>query len=344
MGMYKALFLAGLIVALVCLLLSVVLFFVFKIPKALGVVTGSAERKAIAEIRASGYESKSKKEAIHASQDKIHVRDAEMDTGALKKDKSDTLRTEPEKDVSKDSARTRNRRNGGRRPGKDVALENEETEVLGQDSPTVVSSISSEKGWTEDADETDVLSGASGGTVGGTVGRGGYEDATDVLSGAAGATVGGTVGRGGYEDATDVLSGTAGAAAGRGGYEEETDVLSGSGSKASRAAYEEETDVLSSGKQSGPVAAGEEETDVLMANRRTETVGRSAGTAVDDEATDVLISGRNEVPEDEEIVGRYSGEETAVLRSIHTRTDEDAGKGIRVIAKITIVHSNESLY
>lgn len=119
MGMYKALFLAGLIVALVCLLLSVVLFFVFKIPKALGVVTGSAERKAIAEIRASGYESKSKKEAIHASQDKIHVRDAEMDTGALKKDKSDTLRTEPEKDVSKDSARTRNRRNGGRRPGKD---------------------------------------------------------------------------------------------------------------------------------------------------------------------------------------------------------------------------------
>ena len=320
MGMYKALFMAGLIVALVCLLLSVVLFFVFKIPKALGVVTGSTERKAIAEIRASGYESKSKKEAIHASQDKIHVRDAEMDTGALKKDKSDTLRTEPEKDVSKDSARTRNRRNGGRRPGKDVALENEETEVLGQDSPTVVNSISSEKGWTED------------------------EDATDVLSGAAGATVGGTVGRGGYEDATDVLSGTAGAAAGRGGYEDETDVLSGSGSKASRAAYEEETDVLSSGKQSGPVAAGEEETDVLMANRRTETVGGSAGTAVDDEATDVLISGRNEVPEDEEIVGRYSGEETAVLRSIHTRTDEDAGKGIRVITKITIVHSNESLY
>ena len=320
MGMYKALFMAGLIVALVCLLLSVVLFFVFKIPKALGVVTGSAERKAIAEIRASGYESKSKKEAIHASQDKIHVRDAEMDTGALKKDKSDTLRTEPEKDVSKDSARTRNRRNGGRRPGKDVALENEETEVLGQDSPTVVNSISSEKGWTED------------------------EDATDVLSGATGATVGGTVGRGGYEDATDVLSGTVGAAAGRGGYEDETDVLSGSGSKVSRAAYEEETDVLSSGKQSGTVAAGEEETDVLMANRRTETVGRSAGTAVDDEATDVLISGRNEVPEDEEIVGRYSGEETAVLRSIHTRTDEDAGKGIRVIAKITIVHSNESLY
>ena len=320
MGMYKALFMAGLIVALVCLLLSVVLFFVFKIPKALGVVTGSTERKAIAEIRASGYESKSKKEAIHASQDKIHVRDAEMDTGALKKDKSDTLRTEPEKDVSKDSARTRNRRNGGRRPGKDVALENEETEVLGQDSPTVVNSISSEKGWTED------------------------EDATDVLSGATGATVGGTVGRGGYEDATDVLSGTVGAAAGRGGYEDETDVLSGSGSKVSRAAYEEETDVLSSGKQSGPVAAGEEETDVLMANRRTETVGRSAGTAVDDEATDVLISGRNEVPEDEEIVGRYSGEETAVLRSIHTRTDEDAGKGIRVIAKITIVHSNESLY
>ena len=324
MGMYKALFMAGLIVALVCLLLSVVLFFVFKIPKALGVVTGSAERKAIAEIRASGYESKSKKEAIHASQDKIHVRDAEMDTGALKKDKSDTLRTEPEKDVSKDSARTRNRRNGGRRPGKDVTLENEETEVLGQDSPTVVNSVSSEKGWTEDEDATDVLSGAAGATVGGTVG--------------------GTVGRGGYEDATDVLSGTAGAAAGRGGYEDETDVLSGSGSKASRAAYEEETDVLSSGKQSGTVAAGEEETDVLMANRRTETVGRSAGTAVDDEATDVLISGRNEVPEDEEIVGRYSGEETAVLRSIHTRTDEDAGKGIRVIAKITIVHSNESLY
>jgi len=321
MGMYKTLFLVGLIVALVCLLLSVVLFFIFKIPKALGVVTGSAERKAIAEIRASGYESKTKKEAIHASQDKIHVRDAEMDTGALRKDKSDTLREEPEKDVSKDTARTRNRRNGGRRPGKDVALENEETEVLGQDSPTVVNSRSSERGWTEDADSTDVLSGAS-----------------------ATATVGGTIGTRRPEDeATDVLSGAAGSVQSRGGYEDETDVLSGGGRTAAAGGYEDETDVLSSGNRTAAVPAGEEETDVLMANRRTDTVGRAAGTAADEDATDVLISGRNETPQDEEIVGRYSGEETAVLRSIHTRTEEDTEKGIRVIAKITVVHSNESL-
>ena len=49
--MYRTLFFAGLILAVAFLIATIVLFFVLKIPKALGVVTGRTQKRAIEEIR-----------------------------------------------------------------------------------------------------------------------------------------------------------------------------------------------------------------------------------------------------------------------------------------------------
>ena len=303
MGMYKTLFIVGLIVAITCLLLAVVLFFVLKIPKALGVVTGRSEKKAIEEIRASGYESRAKKD--HASHDRIRVRDAEMDTGALGKNSSSgdiSIR-----EVSSVTAKTTNRRAGRGRVGKDLELENEETEILGTESALQGAS----KGVSDFEDagegETDVLGAEST--------AGGYEDATDVLSG-------------------DGTSGRSAGQAFRDSYEDETDVLSGDGS------------VRQAAKQAADRSYEEEETDVLTSGNRDMSGRVKPAPGYDDaDETDVLTSGMNATPADEEILGRYSAEETAVLRSIHSKQDEDGAqvKGIRIIYSETIVHTEERL-
>lgn len=305
MGMYKTLFIVGLIVAITCLLLAVVLFFVLKIPKALGVVTGRSEKKAIEEIRASGYESRAKKE--HASHDRIRVRDAEMDTGAL--GKSSGGGEISAREVSSETAKASNRRGGRGRVGKDLALENEETEILGTESALQGAGSSKDFSDSDNYEEgaTDVLGAEST--------AGGYEDATDVLSG----------------DGSPVRS--AGRDS-RSSYEDETDVLSGDGT------------VRQAAKQAADRSYEEEETDVLTSGNRDMSGRVKPAPAYDDaDETDVLTSGMNATPADEEILGRYSAEETAVLRSIHSKQDEEGSrtKGIRIIYAETIVHTEERL-
>ena len=305
MGMYKTLFIVGLIVAITCLLLAVVLFFVLKIPKALGVVTGRSEKKAIEEIRANGYESRAKKD--HASHDRIRVRDAEMDTGAL--GKSSSSGEISVREVSADTAKTTNRRAGRGRVGKDLELENEETEILGAESAISGSAKAKDFSDSENYDEgaTDVLGAEST--------AGGYEDATDVLSG-------------------DGSSGRSAGQTFRESYEDETDVLSGDGS------------VRQAAKQAADRSYEEEETDVLTSGNRDMSGRVNAAPGYDDaDETDVLTSGMNATPADEEILGRYSAEETAVLRSIHSKQDggESQTKGIRIIYSETIVHTEERL-
>ena len=56
MGIYNILFIGGLIACIIFLIATVVLFFVLNIPKVFGVVSGRTEKKAIQEIRESGYE------------------------------------------------------------------------------------------------------------------------------------------------------------------------------------------------------------------------------------------------------------------------------------------------
>ena len=263
MGMYRTLFLVGLILAIAFLIATIVLFFVMKIPKALGVVTGRTEKKAIEEIRAGSFAGRKKESG---SGRRIHVRDVEMDTGALHKTGSLGATGEMPQSAVQDAVRDTAAQaaaqttatastGGGSRSKKDRSKAMEETEVLeftgNLDSPEL----------TPDSEgETDVLS--------------------DDEPGATDATI---------------------------------------RAKAVQAVYQdEETDVLSS----GPRTMEPE----------------------DDGETDVLISGTS-VPEDEEIVGRYSAEETAVLRSIHSTAEESeaSAKEIRVIYSETILHTNESL-
>jgi|UPI00054F6848 hypothetical protein len=92
MGFYKILFYGGIICAIIFLILTIVLFFVLKIPAVFGNLSGSTQRKRIEEIRKSGYESVSKKKAIHDSTSKITVREAEMksaDSGKLEEQKKE---------------------------------------------------------------------------------------------------------------------------------------------------------------------------------------------------------------------------------------------------------------
>ena len=116
--------------------------------------------------------------------------------------------------------------------------------------------------------------------------------------------------------------------------EEETDLLSSDGgtvgAKASAA-------VNAAAKRAKDDAYREEETDVL-------SYGGNRTAADEGDETDVLMSGTS-VPQDEEIVGRYSAEETAVLRSIHVSADEPKtdSKKIVTLYSETIVHTEESL-
>ena len=87
-GMYRTLFFVGLILAVAFLIATIVLFFVLKIPKALGVVTGRTQKRAIEEIRAGGLEAVSKRSKSRSRN--IHVREVEMDTGALHRSSTDS--------------------------------------------------------------------------------------------------------------------------------------------------------------------------------------------------------------------------------------------------------------
>lgn len=246
MGMYRTLFYVGLILAVAFLIASIVLFFVLKIPKAFGVVTGRTQKRAIEEIRAGGYEAKSKREALQKSGRRIHVREVEMDTGALHKGQSGPITRE--KTGSPDSgtgginvAETKE----SVRPNRDRSKAYEQTEVL-----DFTGDLAEQTGKLE-SDDTEIL-----------------------------------------------------------------------------------------GRDEGDGFTGEEQTDIL--GGRTES---GLGATADDELeTDVLI-GRTSVPEDEEIVGRYSAEETAVLRSMHVTAEEEAKPvgEIRVLYAETIVHTDETL-
>lgn len=77
---YNVMLYGGLALAIVFAIVAVVLFFVLKIPKAVGIATGSTARKKIDEIKEKGYESvqgggASKQDAIKNHTSRISVRD-----------------------------------------------------------------------------------------------------------------------------------------------------------------------------------------------------------------------------------------------------------------------------
>lgn len=196
---YNIMLYGGLALAIIFAIVAVILFFVLKIPKAIGDVTGSTARKQIQEIREKGYESvqgggASKKDAIKSHTSKISVRDVQSSADPAEKGKAN---------YDKAIADLKSQEEGSRPT--DVLLESigeTETDVLTGESESATDILmddgeSSTDILTNDVEEeaTDVL-------------RDGLDDeeATDVL-------------RESYDDAsTDIL--TAGAS-----DDESTDVL-----------------------------------------------------------------------------------------------------------------------
>lgn len=85
MSTYRIMFIGGMVAFIMFLILAVVIFIVLNIPKAFGVVTGRAEKRAIEQIRKAGYERMSKQEAIRNSSGRIKAREADMNTDKQKK-------------------------------------------------------------------------------------------------------------------------------------------------------------------------------------------------------------------------------------------------------------------
>lgn len=175
MTFYRILFYGGIACAIIFLILTIVLFFVLKIPAVFGNLSGSTQRKRIEEIRKSGYETVSKTKAIHDSTSKITVREADMksvDSGKLEEDK---------KTVKKD-----NKPKYTPRPDVGFGKVNEdiETEVLGYNEYKLGGEAAPQTrsvagGY--DAESTEVL--REGGSVSG---ENQEEETTDILRQSAG--------------------------------------------------------------------------------------------------------------------------------------------------------------
>ena len=170
-NIYEICFYGGLILAIIFFIVSVVLFIVLKIPKAIGDLTGRTAKKSIKEMKdvASTKESVAKKEQAkyyNQGTGKIKVREG-VSTEQRKENRDDTT----------DSLK----------PG--TQTEFDETEILGNDTVAATDVdetevLSEGKNMTADADETEVLSSDEASVV---------EDVTDVLTSED-------------EDATDVLT------------------------------------------------------------------------------------------------------------------------------------------
>ncbi len=285
MGTYNVLFYGGLILAILFLIATVVLFFVLKIPKVFGDLTGRTERKSIEEIRKTGYESKSKQEAIREETSRITVRDAENDpeTGNLK------------------------RKNIERKAALDAKLSSKESEIKASlEDETEV--LGAEKHESEYGEQTEILE------------TGSDNETTDILKQYPSEEE--------ESDTTDILT-----SEDDGGT---TDILTSDDddSTTDRSTPEDEgdtTDILTSEDEEA------DRTDVLTAENESDI-------------TDILIPEKDEAAGTKEsipmdIIGRYSAEETAVLRNIHDTPEEDKNTvaGIQYIYNVTVVHTSEAL-
>ncbi|MBR1507306.1 MAG: hypothetical protein IJ619_04830 [Eubacterium sp.] len=309
MGIYNILFIGGLIVCIIFLIATVVLFFVLNIPKVFGVVSGRTEKKAIQEIRESGYEAKSKKDSIHKNSRKIHVRDASITEGGRQ--------TENFAQGSTDNmTKTDNMaQNAMADTAATAAAAGVAAAMAAANEPRITKPRS--KRTYDDSDETELL-GAEPVPLDGH-----NEDGTEVLQDHS-------------EEETALLFDTDVAGDIMGNLDDEaTDVLAADGRHvASQASYEDATDVLKIVEEAEAAEAAEAaeiETEVLSGTE-TESVSLTS----------------------DDIIGRYSPEETAVLRSADAKIGRTETIGaadlqpaeqqqIRFIYKETVVHTEETL-
>ena len=161
MEIYRIMFIAGLTVAIIFLILAVVLFFVLKIPKAFGIATGRTQRKAIEQIRATGYESKVQRGGGRKILERIRARDAELEnaepeeeTGEIEaKEDAAAVEEKPEAEEAVQEAPEQEKAEEG--PEKQDKDEQEKTEK--KEKPRVRIRAGSDRQWNLESEETEAL-------------------------------------------------------------------------------------------------------------------------------------------------------------------------------------------
>ncbi len=310
MGIYNLMFYGGLILAVIFLITAVVLFFVLKIPDALGVVTGRTQKKAIEEIRSGGSVSGSKKKRRMSQLSTIQTRDVDVKvtkgTGTITKE-TGSIPSGTFKDEKRSSDASAGLAEKAMRDAK-ATMENQakkDREALDTDETEVLTYQEAKRDKSEDT--TTILE---------------NEQATDVLTSDAGM----------YDDdeaATDVLS---------------SDADSGTNDRS----YDEEaTDVL---KSTAAAPAASEEEDVTDVLRGPSALHESEEAGYEEDATDVLTADVSDLDESEiygtynpEMTAVLRSDMTPNESSVEQTKKGLNQPGITVIYNETIVHTDESL-
>jgi hypothetical protein len=319
MGLYTVMFYGGLVLAIIFLIVSGILFFVLDIPKAVGVVTGKTQRKAIEEIRAGGKPTTEKSRRGRGRGGNIIARDVKV-SEAKKKETEQFKLEEANKKLNEQKRSSDASDNLAKKAAEDArtavekskakamqALEEESTEVL---------TYQDMKNKDDSEDTTKVLE---------------MEQATDILS-AGDELYDAESESNGDDDETVILASEANSVDIDDDYDDE------------------ETDVLRSTSASS--SEDEEVTDVLRTTAKPYSGDDDSDDDYEDEAdkTDVLTSESTLLSEDE-IYGTYNPEMTAVLRSDMAPGEHSVEKKvvgldrpeITVIYCETVVHTEESL-
>ncbi len=311
MGVYNIMFYGGLILAILFLIVTVAIFFLMKIPRALGVLTGKTQKKAIEEIKSGGA-----KGGKRGRGSRILARDIGGDSGTLtgasgkvygasgkvynkpsSTSASDLLAKKAAEDARIDTARAEAAKPKQNRPD------------LDEDSTEILTYNEMKKKAEESEDPTSVLKPA-------------YDDeATDVLA-AEGEQAG--------SDEEDVAY--------EPGADDVTDVLTSDGKAPQRQAP----------KKEAPSKADVEEdkTDVLKMGSSENTIDDFDDEEDEElDKTDVLV---NQNLSESDVYGTYNPETTSVLRADMAteqtkKTSHPNRDGIKVLYSETIVHTEESL-
>lgn len=265
--MFTVMSYGGLALAVVCLVVVVILFIKWDIPKVLGEITGSTQKKAIEKIQKEGYEpNASKSSSIKTNADSGAIRVRKTNTDELIGGHTGKTAELPEEEMTQST-------DSARREGLTVQ-ENVTNTVFhvyqpGEEATTV---LNSEAG-TDAEEATTVLSSEAGTDA---------EEETTVLSSETGTNA---------EEETTVLSSQTDA-------EEETTVLS------SKSEEEEETTVLSSEMETG--TESEEQTTVLNSETDMEPEEQTtvlSATSVEEQTTvlqNIVSKGEEEMHPSEE--------------------------------------------
>lgn len=325
MGMYNIMFYGGLILAIVFLLASVAIFFLMKIPKSFGIVTGKTAKKEIEEIRSGGQSSttRSKRKPAGSS---IIARNIDATTN------SDTLSRSDKLGKGKGKSSMLLRR-GKDTTGKQVASATGQMRAAEAMSEDIARRAAEDAKRETDRAEMEAREKAL---------KDLEEEVTDIL------TYNEMMKKGSQdsEDETAVLE-----------SEQATDVLSEDGTPLGENIDEEDETAVLSIKDDEPVSSkvvdtdyDGEETDVL----KIKPIGAEEEEEFENDVagkTDVLT--QDEISNgltDSEIYGTYNPELTAVLRSEMAPGEDSLQKrgrvnleGITVIYSETVVHTDECL-